>query len=157
MTSWRTFGLATEGRTGRQQPLPMAIPKEWQEVVRITDAELAIIHRVGEFLNRHQMLVRITYGGEMCPPWANRHPFRKCSSVHGDQFRIVIQRGGKLVKFNYWNTREDMADDRRPEGEDIMGAIAGHRLPSDEKAICRVYDWFTEAEMGEMMAWSKGG
>lgn len=137
----------------RLRPRPQIADTHWREIADQTNRELAAIARIDGFLEDHEMLVRITYSGEKCPPWADRHMFRKCSAVHGDQFHVEIRRGGKSLTFDYWNTREDMRDDRRPEREDVMGAIACHRLPSDEKAICRVYGWFTEAEMGEMMAW----
>jgi hypothetical protein len=79
--------------------------------------------------------------------------FRKCSAVHGDQFHVEIRRGGKSLTFEYWNSKEDMLDDRRPESEDVMTSIADYSLPSTTDGICRVYSWFTEAEMGEIMAW----
>lgn len=153
MSIWTEFGLARVAEISRQVPLRRELEAPWREIMAETNRNLAISARIDSFLREHKMLVRITYAGGMCPPWANRHPFRKCSTVHGDQFRVVIQRGGKLVKFNYWNSREDMLDDRRPEKEDVMTSIATYELPSTPKGICRVYGWFTEGEMEEMMAW----
>ncbi len=135
------------------QPRPEIDDAHWREIAEQTNREVAVIARIDGFLRKHEMLVRITYRGEKCPPWADSHRWQKCSRVHGDQFHVEIKRGGKTVTFEYWNSREDMADDRRPEREDVMTRIASYSLPTTGEGIRRVYSWFTEGEMGEIMAW----
>ncbi len=86
-----------------------------------------------QFLTKYGLVIRIAFKGDKCPAWEEGD-----LHIHGDRYRVTIKRDtqyevgqegrmihiqGKSISFDFWNSKADSEEKKRPTAYDILSTV----------------------------------